>query len=125
MASRNSAHDRIKGDARVVGYRRVLSPGENCALCAIAATQRYRREDLMPIHSGCRCDVAPIYGTHDPGQVIAEEQYNALTSLIDEKFGEDGWDKNRPNRLIRVNMHGEHGPTLGWRDQSFTGPADL
>jgi len=125
MAARDASHARISGDERVVGYRRVLSPGENCALCAIASTQRYRREDLMPIHSGCRCDVAPIYGTHDPGQVIAGEQYESLTSAIDEQFGADGWDRNRPSRHIRVQTHGEHGPVLTWKGQNFTGPDDL
>lgn len=125
MANRDAAHSKLSGDERVVGYRRVLSPGENCALCALASTQRYHREQLMPIHSGCRCDVAPIYGAHDPGQVIAEEQLLSLKSAIDEQLGEDGWDRNRPSRNIRVRMHGEHGPVLTWRGQNFTGPDDL
>lgn len=125
MASVHTCHRRLSADERIVGYRRVLAPGENCALCAIASTQRYRRGELMPIHSGCRCDVAPIYGTHDPGQVIAGEQYEALTGAIDEHFGEAGWDSNRPSRYIRVQMHGEHGPVLTWRDQRFTGPSDI
>jgi hypothetical protein len=69
--------------------------------------------------------VAPIYGAHDPGQVIAEEQLLSLKSAIDEQLGEDGWDRNRPSRNIRVRMHGEHGPVLTWRGQNFTGPDDL
>lgn len=50
MANVRASADRVSGDSRVIGYQRVLSPGENCALCAIASTQRYHREDLMPIH---------------------------------------------------------------------------
>lgn len=34
-------------------YRRVLTGSENCALCVIASTQRYRRGKLAPIHPGC------------------------------------------------------------------------
>jgi len=32
-------------------FRRVLTGFENCALCAIASTQRYRCGDLLPIHA--------------------------------------------------------------------------
>lgn len=38
----------------IVGFRRVLSNRPNhCALCILASTQRYHREDLLPIHPGC------------------------------------------------------------------------
>lgn len=33
--------------------RRTLTGRENCALCVIASTQRYRVQDLQPIHPGC------------------------------------------------------------------------
>lgn len=61
----------------VVGYRRVLT-GSSCPLCQIASTQRYRRGDLMPIHSHCDCGIAPIAGTEDPGQVINRKLLNDL-----------------------------------------------
>lgn len=54
----------------VVGYRRVLTGAENCGLCVIASTQRYHRRELMPIHPGCDCAVAPILGDRDPGQIV-------------------------------------------------------
>jgi hypothetical protein len=59
-----------RGDERIVGYRRVLTGAENCAMCVLASTQRYHVEDLLPIHPACDCAVAPIVGRQDPGQVI-------------------------------------------------------
>uniref|UniRef100_UPI001D0D1143 hypothetical protein n=1 Tax=Klebsiella pneumoniae TaxID=573 RepID=UPI001D0D1143 len=41
-------------------YRRVLTGNENCALCVIASTMRYRKNSLMPIHPGCDCDIDVI-----------------------------------------------------------------
>lgn len=58
------------GGRRVVGYRRVLTGRENCAMCVLASTQRYHVKDLLPIHPACDCAVAPIVGTQDPGQTI-------------------------------------------------------
>ena len=54
----------------IVGYRRVLVGAENCGLCVIASTVRYRKSELMPIHPGCNCAIAPIHGHQDPGQSI-------------------------------------------------------
>lgn len=59
-----------RGGKRIVGYRRVLTGRENCAMCVLASTQRYHVKDLLPIHPACDCAVAPIVGTEDPGQVI-------------------------------------------------------
>ncbi|WP_068922192.1 hypothetical protein [Planobispora rosea] len=67
-ASRRALADR--GDARIVGYRRVLTGAENCAMCVLASTQRYHVKDLLPIHPACDCGVAPIVGDADPGQII-------------------------------------------------------
>lgn len=59
-----------RGDERIVGYRRVLTGAENCAMCVLASTQRYHLRDLLPIHPACDCAVAPIVGRQDPGQII-------------------------------------------------------
>lgn len=50
MAGVNAAFDALSGDERVVGYMRVINSGNPCELCMLASTQRYTREDLMPIH---------------------------------------------------------------------------
>lgn len=71
-AARGAARDWMEGDNRIVGYRRVLgsggASGENCGLCIVASTQRYRKGDLLPIHDNCTCSVAPVLGTEEPGR---------------------------------------------------------
>lgn len=62
LAERSATFVHTEGDTRITGYRRVAS-GAACALCAVAATQRYSRGDLRPIHHGCSCTTAPIYGS--------------------------------------------------------------
>lgn len=65
-----SVAEQHAGIGRIVGYRRVLTGRANCAMCILASTQRYHVRNLMPIHPGCDCAVAPIVGDQDPGQVI-------------------------------------------------------
>ena len=52
---------------QVTGYRRVVA-GAGCEFCAEASASRYRAGDLMPLHPGCVCSVAPILGSDDPGR---------------------------------------------------------
>jgi hypothetical protein len=122
LAQTHTARARFSN--RVVGHRRVLTGAENCALCIVASTQRYRKADLMPIHSGCDCGIAPIYGEADPGQVINSDRLEALHSFISE----NGIQVDRSAedyRHVVIHQHGEHGATLGWRDHKFTGPNDI
>lgn len=58
-------------------YRRVLT-AESCDLCRVAATQRYRTGDLMPIHSRCDCRVAPLVGDYDGARIVNRELYREL-----------------------------------------------
>ncbi len=69
----------------IVGYRRVPDGGA-CSFCLLAATQRYRDSDLMPLHPGCGCGIAPIIGTQDPGQVIDRDALARLKAegVVDE-----------------------------------------
>lgn len=61
LADRAATFVHTEGDSRISGYRRVLSAGKNCGLCAAAATRRYTKSDLSPIHSHCKCGSQPIY----------------------------------------------------------------
>jgi hypothetical protein len=70
VLERREETQRRRGGTRIVGYRRVLTGRENCAMCVLASTQRYHVKDLLPIHPACDCAVAPIVGREDPGQVI-------------------------------------------------------
>lgn len=91
LAQTHAAREWMRDEPRVVGYERVLGPGKNCPLCEAAATRRYYREDLMPIHERCGCTVAPIFG--EPGEL------------------------SRPSAAVRVANDVEIGPRLldeGW-----------
>lgn len=61
LAERAATFVHTEGDTRITGYRRVTSGGA-CVLCSVAASQRYSRGDLRPIHHGCSCTTAPVYG---------------------------------------------------------------
>ena len=64
-------------------YKRVNHPEDSesgtCALCLLAATQVYYVEDLMPIHTGCQCDVDLI----QPGDItrVGSRRYVGLSDL--------------------------------------------
>lgn len=133
LAMRDQAAHSFKGQG-YTGYRRVLTGRENCGLCVLASTQRYHVGDLSPIHPGCDCDVAPIHAGSDPGQVINEGVLESLHEQMQTTFGADdrgGRYLQTPDgktvsyRDILVREHGELGPVLTWRNQSFTGPADI
>lgn len=110
----------------VVGYRRVLGGGKKtCGLCAIASSQRYHKAELMPIHPGCHCSVAPIYGRQDPGRVLEADQLDAVHASLAEAGFDTSSDPAALRELVVVNHHGEIGPVLGRLGHDFTGPSDL
>lgn len=128
------AQERESYDARGwTYYRRVLTGDENCALCILASTQRYRVGTLKPIHPGCDCDSAPIGSGKDPGQVINADLLENVHELLggNTKYNRSGRSVRFPDGTVRdyrdilVRDHGEYGPTLTWRGQTFTGPDDL
>lgn len=115
-----------RANDNIVGYLRILSGSENCALCYIASTQRYRRGDLLPIHPGCDCGEMPIYGDTDVGQVIDRQQLDAAHQQVEERVGASDLGGRAPDyRKIITHEHGELGPVLGVRGQTFTGPSNL
>lgn len=96
LAKTTTAQSVFSQTEGVTGYRRVLSGGKNCGLCATAATQRYHTDDLMPIHPGCNCGVEPL--AEPTGQVATPKS-------------------------VAVHEHGELGPILAVPGQHFDGPA--
>lgn len=127
--------------AGVKSFRRVLTGRENCALCVIASTQRYRTGDLMPIHGGCDCGVDVLPPGWDPDeQVINPELLELTNQTIAAKLGKldygardlgvgktdaEGRSISDFTDLIITHEHGEHGPVLAWRDEKFTAKADI
>lgn len=105
----------------VVGFRRIPTGEFTCALCLVASTQRYHKLDLMPIHPGCDCRVAPIIGDQDPGQVLDQNFLNEIHQAIERQFGMSARDaKSIDYRKIPiVQNHGEYGPYLAVRGQHF------
>ena len=128
LAKTHTALAVLSGDERVVGFRRVLKGTKSCGLCVVAATQRYHKERLMPIHPGCDCGVAPLVGTEDPGQVLDQDLLDRAHAQVKERFGAfdpTARDKLDYRDLIVTHEHGELGPVLARKGDHFTGPADL
>jgi hypothetical protein len=99
----------------------------NCALCLVAATQRYRKRELLPIHPGCDCLVKTVRADFDPGQVIDEERLNAIHAAVEAAGLRASRDARAIDyrKLIIQHTHGEIGPVLGFKGQRFTGPDDI
>lgn len=118
-ASRNTHHEAMKRmpKNKVKGYRRVIHPelsksGESCGLCVVASTMMYTREDLLPIHANCHCEVAEIVEVDgkiiDPGQAINDED---LEVFYNEVGGSTSGKLLKRGRF-KVVDHPEYGPTL-------------
>jgi hypothetical protein len=120
-------------DNQIVGYRRVLEGEHSCGLCIVAATLRYHKKDLLPIHPACDCSVAEIFGDKDPGKSFGVKQLADVHDQIAERFGESsskadlipGQKGLRYRDVLITHQHGELGPILAVRGQDFTGPSDL
>ncbi|GAB7187159.1 phage protein [Kitasatospora sp. Ki12] len=108
-------------------YVRELRGEFDCALCMIASTQRYRKENLLPIHPGCDCGVRTVRADYDPGQVVDEARLEAIHAAVESAVGRSARDARAVDysKIIIQREHGEIGPVLGFRGQSFTGPNDL
>lgn len=85
LSARQASQQAMSSKPHIVGYRRVLD-GHSCRFCAVASTQRYHKGDLMPLHPGCGCGVAPIVGDRDPGRVINQELLRTLGQQSPEEF---------------------------------------
>jgi hypothetical protein len=114
-----------RGGARF--FRRRMSGSKNCALCTIASTQRYRVENLMPIHPGCHCKPEPLPDSRDPGQVINEQLLREAHDAIARDIGQSDRGGRAPDNreVIITRQHGEIGPLLAVRRHDFTGPDDI
>jgi hypothetical protein len=122
LSHTHTSRSLLSGRNDVVGFRRVPTGEFTCALCLVASTQRYRKFDLMPIHPGCDCRVAPIIGETDPGQVVDAEFLEDIHKAIERQFGMSARDARQIDyrKIPIVQNHGEFGPTLAVRGQNFT-----
>jgi hypothetical protein len=122
LARRLAARDRMRKSG-AVGYRRAVHPelarGGSCGLCVAAASRVYRVDDLMPIHTGCNCEVVPITKGNDPAKTINDAALDAYYAT-----GVTGRDELKRFRF-EVHQHGELGPRLTEAGQEFTGPGGV
>lgn len=121
LAKTGTAREVLSRDGRATGFQRILTGAENCPLCVLASTQTYGKEDLLPIHPRCDCDVGPLYDDQDFGQIVSADDLDDLNNSAAEFIGTDSIDRS-DHRRVAVREHGEYGATLSWRDQKFTGP---
>lgn len=123
-----AAMDALPAGTQPNFWRRKPVGTENCAMCLIAATQRYRRENLNPIHPACDCTVEPIFGP-DPGQVIDPDLLEQVHTAVEELTGASDRGAREPDyRKLLVQMtaeHGELGTLLVRPLDHFTGPGDV
>ncbi|CRK59066.1 Phage protein [Alloactinosynnema sp. L-07] len=129
LADTHAAREILATDRRRAPrfFRRELTGDENCGLCVIASTQRYRTGELMPIHPGCDCVPVPIAATKDPGQVIDRALLDAAHVAIEQRFGKSDVSGRAPDyrKILLVREHGELGPVLTVAKHRFTGAEDV
>lgn len=110
-------------------FRRVLTGRESCGMCVIASTQRYRVENLMPIHPGCDCGVEALEPGVEHPQVLDKETLEAAHDAIADRFGMKAADRGGRaldyRKVLLVREHGELGPVLTVKRHLFTGPGDI
>lgn len=96
-----------QADPVILGYRRVPDAGA-CAFCRLVAGQRYRTDQLMPIHPHCGCGVDVI--TAENRHEFAGKPENDLNVTKD-------------GVTAAVEEHGELGPLLVDGADRFTAEA--
>lgn len=104
----------------VTRYRRVIRSERTCGLCAAASDRLYYRDDLLPIHARCRCDVIAVTAQSDPGSLLNEQTFQDLYQAAGSTYGKD-----LKRVTVEVVQHGELGPQLRVAGQNFRGPDDL
>ncbi|MFJ3030860.1 hypothetical protein ACIP5Z_02150 [Rothia terrae] len=112
LTRRDAQVRQLRRSDKVIGYRRIIHPELSksgvCGLCIVAADRIYKVDDLMPIHDGCNCDVAPVTKANDPGLSLNQDDLKKLYS----DAGESTAAKDLKNIRVTSYEHGELGPVL-------------
>lgn len=104
LAMRQTLVDIGDQDDLILGYQRVPDTGA-CAFCRLVAGQRYRTNQLMPIHAHCGCGVDVITAANR-----ADFTGKAANDL----------SVTRDGVTAEVREHGELGPVLVDGQHEFT-----
>lgn len=123
LTKRNAAVAQFRRSEKVIGYRRIIHPELSksgvCGLCIVAADRIYKDAELMPIHGGCNCSVAPVTKSNDPGLTLNREDLDTLYSAAQ---GNDY--KTLKNIRVTSYEHGELGPVLARVGDKYLTPAE-
>lgn len=127
LSHTNTSKNILNKRQDVMGFRRVPTGAFTCALCLIASTQRYHKFNLMPIHPGCDCRVAPVIDTEGVSQVLDPQLLEDIHKAIEDQFGFSPRDARGIDfrKIVITRQHGEYGPLLARAGDRFTGPHDL
>lgn len=120
--------EKFANENRIVGTRRVLVGAVNCALCIVASTQLYHKKELKPIHPRCDCSSAPVLSFESGGEnILDQDLLDQIHRDIENKFGTSDRSGRSIDyrKILSVHQHGEIGPMLTWRGDTFTGPSSL
>ena len=95
LSSRAAGQVVAARDPRISGWQRVPD-NDACKFCRLVAGQRYKREQLMPLHPYCGCTVRPIHRAdrgnftgrreNDPAGVAIHEHGELGPVLTDPKY---------------------------------------
>lgn len=123
LTKRNASVAQFRRSEKVIGYRRIIHPELSksgvCGLCIVAADRIYGMEDLLPIHGGCNCSVAPVTKSNDPGLSLNRQD---LDALYEAAQGNDY--KNLKNIRVTSYEHGELGPVLARVGDTYLTPEE-
>lgn len=123
-AMRISAAQHSQAADGVIGLRRVVHPemsqGGACGLCLAASDRIYKVASLLPLHSHCRCTVAEVTSTSDPGNSLNDR---SLADLYDAAGSTSAADLK--GTRWKVSEHGELGPILVPRKATPRTEADV
>jgi hypothetical protein len=127
LAMRETSRQILQASKAVVGYRRVIHPELSqtgvCGLCIAAATRVYRKQDLLPMHDRCKCEVVAVTAA-DAGEQMNRRDLDALYKRA--AAASSGLDRGSLKRVrFVIVQHGELGPVLREAGDGFRGPADV
>lgn len=134
MAARDASADfgALNTD-QVIGFERVADP-DCCDFCTEIDGAKVYNADPAPLHNNCGCTLEAI--TKDRlGELSAKRQDEIVREDLAREFGagtgtyfRDTWEtvvNERSNGITEVQQHGEMGPVITARGDSFTGLDDL
>ncbi|WP_346007455.1 hypothetical protein [Janibacter terrae] len=124
LAVRQAAAQHSVKTPWVTGQRRVIHPelsaGGTCGLCIAASDRIYRPGKLLPVHDRCKCTVAEVTKSVDPGNSLNNlslgDLYEAAGSTAAADLKATRW---------KVTEHGELGPVLSPRGADVRTPAEV